>query len=809
MYFGQFPIVLLLVSLVQRSKASLIFDNTSLNSDTSSSDIEIYENNRTSIISHFVVENSTPTIITPSVLKPKLVINLVKSFPSRIFEDTPTHHHQTRPVLLANFVNNYGSSTVYLINFLSINSTPEFSPTYLNDITVPLILQTNLQTNLYTSRKRFQSLTRHLITFHHDLVIFILPFPFSDDIRRNVLNYFQPPRPYYSSKFDATDVDSPYKDVLYFFGSTARHQDPEASKFPLEKVIRFGALLNRDLTLNGTLGISNFGNTAWEAYTGTVFSDGRIVKLFYICFYCEFRRFHLYQISHRDMLPEKIRKRTFDVNLGGMNYLWSSRSSDSPADIGSMPYLEEMSPQEIISKQNFTRLNRLILRFLLTGSNYTKFLHKSLLDTHSEEYDAGGPAIISEMSASHVYHLHLQRVYFDHDSYNFIGCHGVQVSQHGFAVYFAPFEKSVWIGILLSLIIAPGVLSFVLYFLFRIEFSRNFIFLLYAFSSSFITQYPCGRGDSLKLVPFKHAFQSVYGSFLLACIVVVNMYVGLIISEITSPPLPIPKYQQLQTLENSILLAPLSEGKYYRRQLEYLINVSREDFNGSEDARSKHIHREYEVFSIYSAVGKEIHSALADYTGNCFMYHLLSPTVVDQAIKNRTSIPSFCWTLASLSNQLLAVIDPLESIATTLAANECEDKKFYVVLNSEIDYIWARLCANYTKVPFYKGKSAFFYHATGWKVSKFGNSKGPMAERLETLVRSGLYGFLKSLIEFSEWRNVQRISAIRNTKTYQPYILENASITFFVFLVCHSIAFVGLIVENVAYRCKTTKIPHD
>jgi len=774
------------------------FITINASADATSLDSKSVVNSNLEDYSYYVEENTVPSLVTPVKLGYTKTLDLIINMSSRIFHEKKL---KVNPMRFEDFLNNFNSSFIFLINFLSANATKneQDSRIYFHEIKVPIFLQNNLSSNVFVTR--FNSSNGPIVlrkNVHHQLLVFIVPIDFSVAVRKTVEQYFRKSyRNYgYHNLFDIKPLDSSAKNILYLFGSRTKQQDNNASIFPLESKIRFGAAYIESYALNTNIsnifGVSTAGNPTWEVYTGVMSSEGIVLKLFYVCLYCEYRRFHLHEISGRT--PQEIKQKTFEVTLSGLKYTWMGWYSDSGTDIAGLPYLEEMSSREIISKEDIN-LERILLRFLLTGSNYTKYLNYT--DHYYMNDDIGKAIIITHIS--NVPEFHLQRVFFDHDSYNFISCHGVKVSQHGFAVYFAPFETPVWIMILVSLISAPGALSCVLYFRYKLRIAPYFRFLFYALSSSFITQYPCGRGETIKLLPFRNAYRLVYGAFLLACLTLVNMYVGLIITDITSP-LPVRhEHEKLETLEDSLLIAPLYEDTVARRQLEFMINNSK-IMNKTRERKQRDI---YSV--IYSPLGYEIYMAIISESG-CYPYinHLWSSKHFEKLRNNRTHIPPYCWNLMSLFTQIDPVTDPLERIGLSLTANHCKEKNFYLLLNSEIDYKWTQLTAAFDNVPFYKGKSTFFTHVRGWKVSTFGGSKGAMAKRLETLVSSGIYGYFKQLVEFSEWRSVNRMSAIKSRNIYEPYTLQYAALTFFVFLICHLISLVALFIEFILFKSKPT-----
>jgi hypothetical protein len=202
----------------------------------------------------------------------------------------------------------------------------------------------------------------------------------------------------------------------------------------------------------------------------------------------------------------------------------------------------------------------------------------------------------------------------------------------------------------------------------------------------------------------------------------------------------------------------------------------------------------------YSNVGFNIFMTLT--TGDCLQHIAIyiavwtnMATVGEKGNDTRKFKP-FCKTLFTVLSQLSPVTYPLDRIGRILSTDECSKKHFYLLLNSEIDGKLAKLLdKSHGRIPFYKGKSKFFLHRKGWKVSKNGPADGGMIRNLNTIVRSGIYNF----VHHREYRNTKNLTEKHNAMTqgYKEHNLKYSAISFYLYFICLGVSILVLLGERI------------
>jgi hypothetical protein len=255
-----------------------------------------------------------------------------------------------------------------------------------------------------------------------------------------------------------------------------------------------------------------------------------IIKLYYLCKYCEFQRDHLHEL--RDYSPEGLRSKALCVTSDGLSLVWIGFLKDQGLDPSAVPYTgNEISLRWILSKDDIKE-ESLLLHVLLSVNNGTKFLHVTPDQKRNSYYSlrsfSSYPTITTQISALPEYEM--QPIIFDMGSYNFITCHGTRIPALRVGAYFDPFDRWVWICIVLSVLLSPILGSVLLHLLHKVEFRTCYFIIMDAIAFALIIQYPRGDGKNFRLAPFRFRYRANYGVVLLACIVLVNIYMSLVYS---------------------------------------------------------------------------------------------------------------------------------------------------------------------------------------------------------------------------------------------------------------------------------------
>jgi hypothetical protein len=451
---------------------------------------------------------------------------------------------------------------------------------------------------------------------------------------------------------------------------------------------------------------------------------------------------------------------------------------------------------------------------LLSVNNGTKFLHVTPDQKRNSYYSlrsfSSYPTITTQISALPEYEM--QPIIFDMGSYNFITCHGTRIPALRVGAYFDPFDRWVWICIVLSVLLSPILGSVLLHLLHKVEFRTCYFIIMDAIAFALIIQYPRGDGKNFRSAPFRFMYRANYGVVLLACIVLVNVYMSLVITNVTSP-MPLQKdYGRVEELEKSMIMVTLYENTMLRRHVERVIE-SRNNLkkkNNTAGSISSSYHHGEEQLKFYSNIGLSIYVTLI--TGDCRKYQAIFYAIwnnkatggtVENDDMNTGKIEPFCKTLFTVLNQFATVTYPLERIGKILSSDKCSKNYFYLLTNSKIDGKLVKLVdeslQSHEHIPYYKGKSKFFPHRVGWKVSKNGPSDGGgMIRNLNAIVRSGIYHFLKELVRHRENRNIKNLTEKYNKATlgYKQHSFKYSAMTFYFYFICLGFSTLVLLSEK-------------
>jgi hypothetical protein len=238
----------------------------------------------------------------------------------------------------------------------------------------------------------------------------------------------------------------------------------------------------------------------------------------------------------------------------------------------------------------------------------------------------------------------------------------------------------------------------------------------------------------------------------------------------------------LEDIKDSLIIVAVQNDITLKQYLENAIAIWRNKTKRYQD-RLRYPH--------YSTIGADM--TLIMQTGECRKYQF-SPDDDDAINSTIDSMNPYCKKIASALNQMLTTSDPLDVIGEQLVKNECGERNFYLLLNSEIKIKFSTLKEKYAKLPFYKGYDEFFPHRTGWKISKHGPNNGAMIKRLEAIVRSGIHNFIKSLFGLQEVKRMQFLSSRKLT--------DETGFTFKHFRTVLYVYVVGLMIGSFFFGCE-------
>jgi hypothetical protein len=733
---------------------------------------------------YYKEEATHPVIITPinSYSKPQSSLKEVEQASRIILSDD----NSSPPVSIYSFVNGLVQNFIYIVDFSCGGSEYENTciSNYLHEIKVPLIINNDIRLNVYQNLSFKSPIIRKRVFLQS--FIFFLSSNFKDgyEAKREVTNYLYDSNTYTTSS-SGSSSDTSFKQIFCFVTYQIVEDETIVQRFTKAELgysrkphRRHPIMFNKDKIPN-------------EVYVGTISGQGMIPKLYYVCKHCEYERYQLHEIT--DISPTELRSKAQTVTMDGLNYIWVASYHDMGNLAAASPYLQDKSLRDMV-QANDMKEEKLLLRMLLTKGNSTKYLN--ILNATYVDYGnlAYYPRIIVQLTSTPDTFMHPFE--FDLDSYNFITCNGAIIFALNVGGYFNTFDGWVWLCISLTLGLGPVLGSLLLKKLHQIKFKTSYMLVADAMTFALISQYPRGNGSNLKPRSLKFMYRSAYGMMLIACIVIVNAYLGVVITNVTSPLPNLKQHKKIEQIQDALVLINAYDEEH-KDWLENEIEKQKLKNITGKDMLS------VPGTALLSNLGVDISNAV--YSGDCRKYH---QHLLQASNKINTSgMEPACQTLFDVVNQLVTVPHSLEEIGSMLSDESCSNKNFFLLLNSKIEDKITRLDQN-SSVPFYKGKSEFFPHRKGWKVSKHGPSNGAMIKTLDTIIRSGIYNLIKELVHYREHRNTSRMKAnnTRRKKAYKGHSLKYSAVTFYFYFICLGISAFILFCEKLLTRHKSQEV---
>jgi hypothetical protein len=455
---------------------------------------------------------------------------------------------------LSSFLNGFTQSYfIYIVDWTERNVREDAAHPmdHIHEIqNIPLILEHGLNENMYKNVSRTSSLTRKRLFSQS----FVFLLPQNPDSRMRLQTFFNTTDPkmgkyrYYSGNIPYSDVS--FRQVFYFILNPSGNEK---------------SILNTvDAIMNGN------DKIPVEVYVGIVFRPSIIVKLYYLCKYCDFQRYHFHEL--RDYSPEGLRSKALHVTSDGLSLVWIGVLNDQGFDPAAFPYMDDdISLKWILSKEDIDE-DRLLLRLLLSMGNETEYLHvipDLMKNSNLLKFFKCYPTITTEIS---VYpEFEMQPIIFDMDSYNFITCHGARIPALRVGAYFDPYDGWVWICIALSVLLTPIFGSVLLRLLHKVDFHTSYLIIMDAIAFALINQYPRGDGKNLRFPPFRFMYRANFGVVILACIILVNVYMSLVITNVTSPMPMLKDYDRVEELDQSLIMVTVYEDTLSKQHVERVI----------------------------------------------------------------------------------------------------------------------------------------------------------------------------------------------------------------------------------------------
>lgn len=381
---------------------------------------------------------------------------------------------------VSDFVNNFKDSVVTVIELWDFNLEKldcEFR--------VPIVLQNLASSNLTSQPSNDR---KHILGQTN---IFFLPPTIHDNVQILLRFYFSEYLPFHPS-------DTSFREIIYIFPNTN------------ERTVNLHFASNVLLVNEKTELFAN------EMYAGILSEDyTSLMKVFYVCKYCEFERRTLFPIQK--FTPSGLRNKAEEVAQGGINYIWSTSLSAARYE-KIVPFVNELKLRDVVKNADkHLTLDTYMLTLILIRSRWLNRKITKWFDTPSY------PTISTEITPYPDPYSH--RVIFEMGSYNFITCNGVFQTNLNFGAYLNPFDKYSWISIASTLIIVPLVSSVTLYYLRNVPISLSFWLIFEALIFTLINQYPRGNGRNIRCKDFRFIFRAGWGTFLVVAVVLVNAYV--------------------------------------------------------------------------------------------------------------------------------------------------------------------------------------------------------------------------------------------------------------------------------------------
>ncbi|OXA58259.1 hypothetical protein Fcan01_08507 [Folsomia candida] len=520
--------------------------------------------------------NTCPQAVTPRKAKGKKIDH----YPSKLHSlgrqsPSPT----TLSTSLEQFSYNFKDTYINLINQLERS---DFSDDAVYSIchNVPVHLFSNLDImDTFPYGKRFyHTHTKYILRI---AIILLIP------IWSSTQQIFEGPNTLISP-IDKTSkiVTTHFREIIYIFLNS--NHKTFAKKFT--PVLSYGLIENENVIPSDTfiIGLS---------------SSLEILEMWYVCKQCDYLRYHFHQMG--SFLPDIFRPKVLEIHKEGLNYIWKLTQHEIGYDPASSPLLQEIDLQTIAfsSSSEEDLLTKLLLQLVLTKSGTTsRWLNVTRLPYGRDSY----PQIVVRQNSYPNPFFH--HVIFDMDSFNFITCNGFSKGLD-FNAYINPFDVWIWTTLTFFMVAAPLLGCFVLRYVIKgpklsKEKAKIFAFrLAEAMTFAILSQFYWRVNRDHKVYKtrsskqFKFLFRVIFGTFLLNCIVLVNYYIGLGITNLTAQKPQVLKWHHIENIHNSTILISFTGEKSLKTALEKMFNQS---------------HQNSERYEEYTDLGVDLMHALYD-----------------------------------------------------------------------------------------------------------------------------------------------------------------------------------------------------
>lgn len=346
---------------------------------------------------------------------------------------------------------------------------------------------------------------------------------------------------------------------------------------------------------------------------------------------------------------------------------------------------------------------------------------------------------------------YFSHVIFDMGAYNFITCHGYGEGLD-WGVYINPFDPWTWAAVVVSMITGPMIGYVLLRLLGRDTVVAKTFFMnlmeanVFALASQFYSRTQTYSKMTLRAgKQFKFLFRISWATFLLSCIVLINYYIGLGISNVTAPKGQVLRWRSIEDVRNSTILVSFSGEQSIKDVVNWTDTKQRKEY-------------------YYSELGIDLYHAIYDCA---------------KLVENGMSA-KFCAKMGIILDQLKTSIQPLHGIGEELSQDGCSHQIFYLVTESAVEETLLGLKAQFPTVPFYKGTSTFHTHRKGgWKIGLSG--MGGIYKRINKLVEGGIVSFLKIITSLRQKKEVE-VLKVNGSKGFKSQSLDSNGIVIFFFV---------------------------